>query len=688
MSLVFLLRSAALSSLFAALASAHVLVPFSRQRNHAVLPRSADANSHLVPVAASGHVFVVNVTVGTPPQPLSLLLAPSSPHTWVPQADAMPCLTGYDALAGFSPDDGSTTACRWGALDVPKSSTTKTVEQKFLNFVVAYTDTINVSGVNMTEKLVVGDIEIDDFALGLVTTTSNNQWIGMLGLGNDATTTFPRNSNKYRPNFIDRLVGARKITTQAYSIWLNDAEGDSGNLLLGAIDTSRFEGDLIRLNAAEPLDVFPSAFRVAVANVKIDDKTLAPTAPPLVASLSPAETFSFLPDGLVEDIMAAAGATWNTALERATLPCDAGAKKPKTAIRVQLEGPRGPVLEVRLADLVVPQIVSHWELAFAHLARLPRNTCLLGVQKLRALRSPDKAPHYNIGSALLRRTYLVFDVANKDVALAPVKASSSSPPTILPFATRGARIPSSKLYCAGPDPCVESAQTATSHFELDPESESSSGSGSSGGSSPNTTGSDTSPSSSSNRSKIIIGVAVPLLVLAIAGAIIFLLIRRRRQRRLREAQVQNVFGPTTTLSGTRSTSRVGKESDLDADGTDESSYREDEFGVKVTVSVSAKVQHVKPPSPPELFLGLPGALPVIAEERNSGYWAEGVLRGAGGSASDLSAGGSGNGGGNGSGGLGGSTFGTGGLGITTSDERSGSGGSGSTGRKEIWQEKK
>lgn len=667
MSLVFLLRSAALSSLFAALASAHVLVPFSRQRNPVVLPRSAEAaSSHQVPVAAAGHVFVVNVTVGTPPQPLSLLLAPSSPHTWVPQSDAMPCLTGYDALAGFSPDDGSTTACRWGALDVPKSSTTKTVEQKYLNFVVAYTDTINVSGVNMTEKLVVGDMEIDDFALGLVTSTSNNQWIGMLGLGNDATTTFPRNSNKYRPNFIDRLVASRRIASQAYSIWLDDAEGNSGNLLLGAVDTSRYEGDLIRLNAAEPLDVFPSAFRVALSSVQIDDKALAPTVPPVVASLSPAETFSYLPDGLVEDIMAAAGATWNTPLERATVPCDAGAKKPNTKIRLRLEGPSGPVLEVRLADLVVPQIVSHWELAYANLARLPRNTCLLGVQKLRALRSPDKAPHYNLGSALLRRTYLVFDAANKDVALAPVKAAPAGPATILPFSARGARIPSSRLYCAGPGPCAESAQSTTSHFDLDPETPGGSGSGSGSGS---TSPSDTTPSSSPNRTKTIaIGVAVPVVVLAIAGIIAFFLLRRRRL--LRERQVQNVFGPNaTTSSGARSTSRVGKESEHSSghDGeTDESSYREDEFGVKVTVSVSAKVSHVKPPSPPELFLGLPGALPVIAEERNSGYWAEGVLRGAasGGSSGSL------------------------GSGLGVGDERGGSGGSGSTGRKEVWQEKK
>src|SRR5512140_3462318 len=115
MSLILLLRSAALSLLFATAASAHLLVPFTRQPN---LHARSSAGPYSVPVAASGHVFVVNVTVGTPPQPFSLLLAPSSPHTWVPKVDAMPCKTGYDSLAGFHPpDDGSKSACGWGAFD-------------------------------------------------------------------------------------------------------------------------------------------------------------------------------------------------------------------------------------------------------------------------------------------------------------------------------------------------------------------------------------------------------------------------------------------------------------------------------------------------------------------------------------------------------------------------------------------
>lgn len=574
-----------------------------------------------VPIVASGHVFVVNVTVGTPAQPLSLLLSPSSPHTWVPGAGAMPCMTGYDSLSLFhAPDDISGSACRWGAYTASTSSTEKAVEQKFVDFVVAYTDTINASGMNMTDKLVVGDAEVDDFAMGIVTSISNQQWIGMLGLGNDATTNFPRPAAKYRPNLVDRLVASGKIASPAYSIWLNNPEGTSGSLLLGAIDTSRFEGDLMRLNAAQPYDVFPSAFRVSLAGVNIEGGTSKEgfqyKEPTIAVSLSPAETYSYLPDALAEGIMAATGSTWNTTLNRATIPCDAGSKTPETKLSIRLEGPDGPVLNVRLEDLVIPQDVSRWEIAYETLANLNRNTCLFGIQKYQALQKTG-AQQYNLGSSLLRRTYMVFDAANKEVGLAPTNfASPSGTESIVSFDKLGARIPSSRFYCVSGDWCAESTDPQTTQTTTPSGSRSTS----SDATEPNT-----------GWKKIVIAVVVPIGALAIFIPLVFFFVRRRRQR---AQEKESSFG--------------GKESDTG----DEESYREDEYGVKVTVSVSGRVEILKPPSPPELYLGLPGSMPMIPEERNSQLW--GDLRG--------------------------SSLGSGG-----GSERTGSGKSGE--RKEVWEDR-
>lgn len=641
MSLVILLRSAAALCCFfilsATAASAHVLVPFRQERNtHSLhLARSADGRVLDVPLRASGHVFVADVKVGTPPQSLSLLLSPSSPHTWVPKAEGMPCANGYEgSLAAFySPSDGSISACKWGSYNTAKSSTAKTVDNKFVNFAVAYTSTINVVGVNVTDKLVIGDVELDDFAMGLVTSVSNQQWIGMLGLGNDPEMNFVRPSAKYRPNLIDQLVSTGKINSQAYSIWLNP-QGTSGSLLLGAIDTSRFEGEMVRLNAAQQNDAVPSAFGVSLASVNVEgtSKDFKYTEPSISASISPAETFSYLPDELAESIMAATGASWNTSLQRATIPCDAGSKNSKATLRFQLEGPGGPVLNARLADLVVPQEVTRWELAFDKLTALSRNTCLFGIQRHPDIRATSR-PQYNLGSALLRRTYMVFDVANKDVAFAPINPNTTVTPAIVPFDKRGARIPSSRLYCAAGGDCPETSVFVPSDSDADHAA----------ASAPNT-----------SWKTIVPAVLVPVIVLAILVPVAYLLITRRRRR-------QQLISRATTTTTNSSPSTKGEETD---DGED-SSYRDDEFGVKVTVSVSSKVQVAKPPSPPEVFLGLPASMPIIPEEKGVGgpsgsFWGESLVPG----------------------------------GLSPRGASSGSGGSdgvsdiSSRGRKEIWEERK
>ena len=624
MSLVLLLRSAALYLLFATAAHAHILVPFSRQRN--IAGRSADGTTPAgVPVVASGHVFVVNVTVGTPPQPLSLLLSPSSPHTWVPKAEVMSCLTGVDPLAGFQSSDVSGSACKWGSFSQSKSSTARSAEQIYLDFVVASTSTINFSGINITDTLRLGDIEVEDLSLGLVDSVSNQQYIGMLGLGNDATTNFPRPSSRQRPNFIDRLVTSGKIVSQAYSIWLNDPEGASGSLLLGAVDTSRYEGDLVRLSSVEPYDVFPSAFAVNMSSVNVDEpkQDYKYEGPNLAFSISPAETYSYLPDALADGVTAAAGATWDTGLQRITIPCDAGSKNPKTNFRFQLEGPAGPVLNVRLADLVVPREITNWETAYNSLASIPKGTCLFGIQKYQDLRD-GRALQYNIGSSLLRRTYMVFDAVNKEVALAPVKAGAAEQaPVVVPFENQGARTPSSKLYCTAGDACPDES-TAAGASTVDPSKK---------------------PKSQKWKS-IVIGVCVPVGLLAILIPVAYVLFMRRRKR---QAEAREQWAAKNRNQG-------GSADSID----EEDSFREDEFGVKVTVSVSSKVSMAKPPSPPR-SPGLTGTFPVIPEERKAQFWGDAVL-GAGGSGSGGSKSGS----------------------ETSLSIPSGSGGGGAGGRKEAW----
>lgn len=163
---------------------------------------------------------------------------------------------------------------------------------------------------------------------------------------------------------------------------------------------------------------------------------------------------------LADSIMEIAGATWDDGLKRAMIPCDAASQR-LAEFEIELQGPGGPVLHVQLADLIIPRAVDFWRLNFVHGVFLRPNACLFGVQKVDMSPTASIAPFYSIGSSLLRRTYMVFDVANGGIALASTKFPLGSPdphrPSVVAFESFGATVPSST-----PFPCGEACRPSCS----------------------------------------------------------------------------------------------------------------------------------------------------------------------------------------------------------------------------------
>ncbi|KAK3681785.1 aspartic peptidase domain-containing protein [Podospora appendiculata] len=440
-----------------ATAASHVLLPFSRHVDTTrhdpsrVSARDSSSSSETVSVVASDFTFVVNATVGTPGQPVLLKISPSAIDTWVPDAD------GYCDRDSYSADYGPDyvymhdPVCRWGAYNISLSSTYLPPNQKYSSFSAGYGyGQSEVSGRNCTDLLVVGEIETDNYPLGVV--SSAGMWIGVLGLGmnvydSSSYTSYLRNY----PTFINRMVASGKIATPAYSIWLDKADASSGKLLFGAVDTSKYEGDLVSLSAINDY-TYPGTFGVSVHSVNGTTDSKSDSAPiltndfPLGATISPGDTFSILPAALAKKIMIMAGATYNRTIGMATIPCDAAATN-TASFSFQLGGPDGPVLEVQLADLIVPSTV-YAEVYIRSDLLAAANICLFGIQNSTSSYSSSYYSTYaNLGSSILRRTYTVFDLANQQVAVAPVKFGSDSG-SIVAFGNYGATTPSATQYCA------------------------------------------------------------------------------------------------------------------------------------------------------------------------------------------------------------------------------------------------
>ncbi|KAH8898099.1 acid protease [Thozetella sp. PMI_491] len=438
-----------LISLGLGVANAQVHLPFSRLEGN--LEGITQRDSQQLGLRSGDFVYVANISVGTPPQSMQVVLTQSMGDTWVPDAQSSYCDTNY--YSSYDTDDDYysryTGFCKWGSFNQTKSSTYADANVKYSSFSAYTADGDYVSGSNFTDTLKVGDLTLDNYPMGLVSDAP--AYIGALGLGQNRSYSSYSSSSSSRygyVHFLDKLVQTGKIPTAAYSMWLDDAEGTSGSLLLGAIDTSRFEGTLTRLSGYQSTSyVMSYNFGIEIYGINATDKSSNPMTPltgndfPLPVAISAGEALSTFPSSLTSKIWTAAGASYNRTVRKATIPCNASGS---ARFNLQLAGADGPVLDVELKDLILsPSVLSP---TYAYYMKSTPDMCVFGIQNGSSSSSYD---YYNIGASLLRRSYLVFDTSNLEVAIAPVKFAASNPGTsnVVAFSGLGAAAPSATMYC-------------------------------------------------------------------------------------------------------------------------------------------------------------------------------------------------------------------------------------------------
>ncbi len=219
-----------LSASLAGAVCAHVHIPFSR--HDTALPQVMRRDSAQVSLHASEYVYVANISVGTPGQEISVVISPNSADTWVPDATSSKCDSShYDDLYGDDDYYSRYTGYRkWGSFNKSLSTSWEAANVKYSDFESYGLGWDQATGTNFTDKLVVGGVTFDNYPMGLV--TSAFQYIGVLGLGKNSSSyssSYSSSSTGVYTHFIDVLVKQGKISTPAYSIWLDDASGKSGN---------------------------------------------------------------------------------------------------------------------------------------------------------------------------------------------------------------------------------------------------------------------------------------------------------------------------------------------------------------------------------------------------------------------------------------------------------------------------
>ena len=174
-----------------------------------VLRRSTDTES--VYNSEGSLLYLINVTVGTPPQKLQLQLDTGSSDIWIPWVRSLQCAQQF-----LCTDDGS--------YDETKSSTYTLVQSS--TFSISYVDGSRIRGDYVADTFDMGSVSIPQMIMGLAKTAQEPENIqtfqGIMGIGLEANEAINAQSGTTYDNLVTRLKNSGAINTRAYSLWLND----------------------------------------------------------------------------------------------------------------------------------------------------------------------------------------------------------------------------------------------------------------------------------------------------------------------------------------------------------------------------------------------------------------------------------------------------------------------------------
>ncbi|KAI1127438.1 aspartic peptidase domain-containing protein [Nemania abortiva] len=423
------LASFATGSLLASAASSQV-VKWDIEKRGDPAPRLARrADGTVVEVISNEKTrggYFASCSVGTPAQQITLQLDTGSSDIWVPATDSSVC-------------QPQGRGCTLGSYDASASTSGYIVNE---DFEIAYVDGSSSRGDYIFETFSIGDVELTNMTMGLGLETDIAY--GLVGVGyalNEASVSHTRMIYDNLP-VVMRDEG--HINSNAYSLWLNDLGASKGNILFGGIDTDKYMGDLIRVDVQEdPQTENFTSFIVLLTSLEAHSSSgqdaLSSSSFPIPVVLDSGTTFSYLPQDLALQVWKEVGAAYtvlgNDGSAAPLVPC--ALANNGGYFQFGFGGTGGPAIKVGMDELIFP--IFQNDVTFTSGPYKGQSICQFGIQNITGSATTT---HYLLGDTFLRSAYVVYDLENNQIALAPTDFNATSS-NIVPFPSQKAAIPSS-----------------------------------------------------------------------------------------------------------------------------------------------------------------------------------------------------------------------------------------------------
>ncbi|KAI8956507.1 aspartic peptidase domain-containing protein [Daldinia sp. FL1419] len=386
--------------------TAQKVIPVSFGRSTARQPalhRRAGTYSQELNNNLTGGGYYAQVTVGTPPQTVDLVVDTGSSDVWILDSRANLCRS--KAMQNYYGYCLST-------YDPSKSSTYSVVSQD--EFSIRYVDGSGAEGDYIRDTFSIGGADIKKLQMGLAENSTINS--GLLGIGFSANVA----ALTPYPNIMNLFEDQDLISIQAYSLYLDDLYAETGTILFGGLDTQKFVGKLKTIDIQPDRNGNYSSFTVALTSLTTtaDNGTVtnySRSAVPVI--LDSGTTLTYVPYTMANRIFRAFGAVDDTSgTGLVYINCEHLDNKNFT-FDFQFGGKDGPIIQVPIDELVLDNVKEYIKLGL-DVPSLPfDDVCSFGLQ--------GSGDYYLLGDTFLRSAYVVYDLTNKQIGLAQANLNST-----------------------------------------------------------------------------------------------------------------------------------------------------------------------------------------------------------------------------------------------------------------------
>ncbi|CAG8244508.1 unnamed protein product [Penicillium salamii] len=330
-------------------------------------------------------LYFCNITLGTPEQSFRLVIDTGSSDLWTNTPNSTFC---------ENKENGCSVS---GTYDATASSSYSFVNS---DFNITYADGTGAAGDYVTDTLTIGGTTIKNFQFGIGFTSASAE--GVLGIGYTSNEVqVGANGDSAYANLPKSMVNKGLIQSNAYSLWLNDLDANTGSILFGGVNTKKYHGTLQTVPIQKVGNQY-AEFIIALTGIALSNSSgthsYSSSAIPAGVLLDSGSSLTYLPDAIVNDIYNDLGVSYESQSGIGYVECSLASKDVNISYTFS-----SPTINVGLNEL----IIDVGDLYF----RNGKKACVFGIV-------PAGSSTSVLGDTFLRSAYVVYDLANNEISLA------------------------------------------------------------------------------------------------------------------------------------------------------------------------------------------------------------------------------------------------------------------------------